>query len=229
MHLSLRRLMRSKWMFAALGLMVTMGCGGGSPPPPAEEPAAAPAPPAPSEEEPAARPAPSSTGTNPMVEMRTSLGTMKIELHPDKAPTTVENFLQYAREGFYDGTVFHRVISGFMIQGGGFTPDMSEKETRAPIENEASNGLKNVRGSLAMARTGDPHSASSQFFINTVDNPFLDFTAETVQGYGYAVFGQVVEGLETLDAIKKVSTASRGGYDDVPVDPVVIESVRVLN
>jgi cyclophilin family peptidyl-prolyl cis-trans isomerase len=229
MHLSLRRLMRSKWMFAALGLMVTMGCGGGSPPPPAEEPKAAPAPPAPSEEEPAARPAPSSTGTNPMVEMRTSLGTMKIELHPDKAPKTVENFLQYAREGFYDGTVFHRVISGFMIQGGGFTPDMSEKETRAPIENEASNGLKNVRGSLAMARTGDPHSASSQFFINTVDNPFLDFTAETVQGYGYAVFGQVVEGLETLDAIKKVSTASRGGYDDVPVDPVVIESVRVLN
>jgi cyclophilin family peptidyl-prolyl cis-trans isomerase len=229
MHLSLRRLMRSKWMFAALGLMVTMGCGGGSPPPPAEEPKAAPAPPAPSEEEPAARPAPSSTGTNPMVEMRTSLGTMKIELHPDKAPKTVENFLQYAREGFYDGTVFHRVISGFMIQGGGFTPDMSEKETRAPIENEASNGLKNVRGSLAMARTGDPHSASSQFFINTVDNPFLNFTAETVQGYGYAVFGQVVEGLETLDAIKKVSTGSRGGYDDVPVDPVVIESVRVLN
>jgi cyclophilin family peptidyl-prolyl cis-trans isomerase len=164
-----------------------------------------------------------------MVEMRTSLGTMKIELHPDKAPKTVENFLQYAREGFYDGTVLHRVISGFMIQGGGFTPDMSEKETRAPIENEASNGLKNVRGSLAMARTGDPHSASSQFFINTVDNPFLNFTAETVQGYGYAVFGQVVEGLETLDAIKKVSTASRGGYDDVPVDPVVIESVRVLN
>jgi len=213
--------MRSKWMFAALGLMMTMGCGGGSPPP-AEEPA-------PAEEKSPAPPAPTSTGTNPMVEMRTSLGTMKIELYPDKAPKTAENFLQYVREGFYDGTVFHRVISGFMIQGGGFTPDMSEKETRAPIANEASNGLKNVRGSLAMARTGDPHSASSQFFINTVDNPFLDFTAETVQGWGYAVFGRVVEGLETLDAIKKVSTGSRDGYDDVPVDPVVIESVRILN
>jgi len=218
--------MRSKWMFAALGLMVTMGCGGGSPPPPAEEPATAPAPP---REEPSASAAPAPTGTNPMVEMRTSLGTMKIELYPDKAPKTAENFLQYAREGFYDGTVFHRVISGFMIQGGGFTPNMSEKETRAPIENEASNGLKNVHGSLAMARTGDPHSASSQFFINTVDNPFLDFTGETVQGFGYAVFGQVVEGLETLDAIKKVSTGSRDGQNDVPMNPVVIESVRVLN
>ena len=224
--------MRSKWMLAALGLMVTIGCGGGSPPPPAEEPAeapATPAPPAPPAEEPAASTAPAPTGTNPMVEMRTSLGMMKIELYPDKAPKTAENFLQYAREGFYDGTVFHRVISGFMIQGGGFTPDMSEKETRAPIENEAGNGLKNVRGSIAMARTGDPHSASSQFFFNTVDNPGLDFTAETVQGFGYAVFGQVVEGLETLDAIKKVSTGSRGGHDDVPADPVVIESVRVSN
>jgi len=213
--------MRSKWMFAALGLMMTMGCGGGSPPP-AEEPA-------PAEEKSPAPPAPTSTGTNPMVEMRTSLGTMKVELYPDKAPKTAENFLQYAREGFYDGTVFHRVISGFMIQGGGFTPDMSEKETRAPIENEASNGLKNVRGSLAMARTGDPHSASSQFFINTVDNPFLDFQDESVRGWGYAVFGKVVEGLETLDAIKKVSTGSRDGQDDVPLDPVVIESVRILN
>jgi cyclophilin family peptidyl-prolyl cis-trans isomerase len=221
--------MRSKWMLAAMGLMLTIGCGGGSPPPPAEEPAEpAPAPTAPPTEEPAST-APAPTGTNPMVEMRTSMGTMKIELYPDKAPKTTENFLQYAREGFYDGTVFHRVISGFMIQGGGFTPDMSEKETRAPIENEASNGLKNVRGSISMARTGDPHSASSQFFINTVDNPGLDFTAETVQGFGYAVFGQVVEGLETLDAIRKVSTGSRGGHDDVPMDPVVIESVRVLN
>ena len=208
-------------MFAALGLMMTMGCGGGSPPP-AEEPA-------PAEEKSPAPPAPTSTGTNPMVEMRTSLGTMKVELYPDKAPKTAENFLQYVREGFYDGTVFHRVISGFMIQGGGFTPDMSEKETRAPIENEASNGLKNVRGSLAMARTGDPHSASSQFFINTVDNPFLDFQDESVRGWGYAVFGKVVEGLETLDAIKKVSTGSRDGQDDVPLDPVVIESVRILN
>jgi cyclophilin family peptidyl-prolyl cis-trans isomerase len=221
-------------MLAALGLVVTIGCGGGSPPPPAEESAPAapaaeePAPPAPAEE-PATETAPAPTGTNPMVEMRTSLGTMRIELYPDKAPKTVENFLQYARDGFYDGTVFHRVIEGFMIQGGGFAPDMTEKETRPPIENEASNGLKNVRGSVAMARTNDPHSASSQFFINTVDNPGLDFTAETVQGYGYAVFGQVVEGLETLDAIKKVSTGSRGGHDDVPMNPVVIESVRILN
>ena len=216
--------MRSNWMLAVLGVVVTMACGGGSPPPaeetaPAAEPAAKGTPEA----------APQPPGTNPMVEMRTSLGTMKIELYPDKAPKTVENFLQYVRDGFYDGTVFHRVISGFMIQGGGFTPDMTEKETRAPIENEASNGLKNVRGSIAMARTPDPHSASSQFFINAVDNPMLDFTAETMEGYGYAVFGQVVEGLETLDAIRKVATASRGGHDDVPMDPVVIESVRVLN
>ncbi len=225
--------MNLKWMFSALLLMVTAGCGGGSPPPPAEEPAPSEAaPPAvPSEEEPApaAETAPVPSSGNPMVEMRTSLGTMKIELYPEKAPKTVENFLQYARAGFYDGTVFHRVIEGFMIQGGGFTPEMSEKETRAPIQNEASNGLKNVRGSVAMARTNDPHSASSQFFINTVDNPFLDFTDDTIQGYGYAVFGQVVEGLETLDAIKKVATASRGGHDDVPTSPVVIESVRVLN
>jgi len=222
--------MRSIWMLAALGLVLTTGCGGGSPPPPAEEPAEVPAPPAPAEEEePAAEDVPAPTGANPMVEMRTSLGTMTIELYPDKAPKTVANFLQYVRDGFYDGTVFHRVISSFMIQGGGFTPDMAEKSTRAPIENEAANGLKNVRGSIAMARTGDPHSASSQFFINTVDNPFLDFTGATVQGYGYAVFGQVVAGLETLDAIRKVSTASRGGHDDVPVSPVVIESVRVLN
>jgi peptidyl-prolyl cis-trans isomerase B (cyclophilin B) len=164
-----------------------------------------------------------------MVEMRTSMGTMKIELYPDKAPKTVANFLEYVRAGFYDGTIFHRVIEGFMIQGGGFTPDMSEKSTRPPIENEAANGLKNVRGSLAMARTNDPHSASAQFFINTVDNPFLDYTAATIQGYGYAVFGQVVEGLETLDAIKKVSTGSKGGYDDVPTSAVTIESVRILN
>jgi cyclophilin family peptidyl-prolyl cis-trans isomerase len=215
-------------MLAATGLVVTIGCGGGAPPP-AEEPAPAAEAPAAPAEEPAAETAPAPTGTSPMVEMRTNLGTMRIELYPDKAPKTVENFLQYARDGFYDGTVFHRVIEGFMIQGGGFAPDMTEKETRPPIENEASNGLKNVRGSVAMARTNDPHSASSQFFINTVDNPGLDFTAETVQGYGYAVFGQVVEGLETLDAIKKVSTGSRGGHDDVPMNPVVIESVRILN
>lgn len=226
--------MRSIWIFAVLGLLLTMGCGGGSPPSPAEETKPAEeAPPStpPAAEEPAApaEKADLPTSGNPMVEMRTSMGTMRIELYPDKAPKTVENFLKYTRDGFYDRTVFHRVIAGFMIQGGGFTPDMTEKDTRPPIENEASNGLKNVRGSVAMARTNDPHSASSQFFINTVDNPFLDFQSETIQGWGYAVFGQVVDGLETLDAIKKVATASRGGHDDVPTSPVVIESVRVLN
>jgi cyclophilin family peptidyl-prolyl cis-trans isomerase len=222
--------MKLTGLLAGLLLVTTVGCGGGSPPPPAEEKAPADVPPgAPAESPAATETTPSPTGGNPMVEMRTSHGTMKIELYPDKAPKTVENFLQYARGGFYDGTIFHRVIEGFMIQGGGFTPDMTEKETRAPIQNEAANGLKNVRGSIAMARTGDPHSASSQFFINTVDNPFLDFTEESVQGYGYAVFGRVVEGLETLDAIKKVSTGSHGGHDDVPTSAVVIESVRVLN
>jgi peptidyl-prolyl cis-trans isomerase B (cyclophilin B) len=224
--------MRFNAMFATLGLMAMAGCGGGSAPPPAEEapaPAAEPAPAATPAPEPAADVPKAGTTTNPMVEMRTSMGTMKIELYPDKAPKTVENFLQYVRAGFYDGTIFHRVIEGFMIQGGGFTTDMSEKDTRPPIENEAANGLKNVRGSIAMARTNDPHSASAQFFINTVDNPFLDYSAATMQGYGYAVFGQVVEGLETLDAIKKVSTGSRGGHDDVPESPVTIESVRVAN
>jgi cyclophilin family peptidyl-prolyl cis-trans isomerase len=226
--------MRSKWMLVTLGFMGTIACGGGPPAPPAEEAkpgeeAPAPPPPAPEEGAAPAEKGAAPTSGNPMVEMRTSMGTMRIELYPEKAPKTVENFLQYAREGFYDGTVFHRVIEGFMIQGGGFTPDMSEKGTRPPVENEASNGLKNVRGSVAMARTNDPHSASAQFFINTVDNPFLDFQSETVQGWGYAVFGQVVEGLETLDAIKKVQTGNRGPHSDVPRDPVIIESVRVLN
>ncbi|MGH9318472.1 MAG: peptidylprolyl isomerase, partial [Vicinamibacteria bacterium] len=204
-------MMRSNWMLIVVGLAVTTACGGGAPPPAEETPA------------PPAEPAAEGTAdvldtTNPLVEMRTSKGTMKIELYPDKAPVTVENFLRYAREGFYDGTVFHRVIEGFMIQGGGFTPEMAEKETRAPIENEAANGLKNVRGSLAMARTPDPHSASSQFFINTVDNPALDYTASDMQGFGYAVFGKVVEGLEVLDTIKKVPTGNRDGHQNVPTE-----------
>jgi cyclophilin family peptidyl-prolyl cis-trans isomerase len=198
---------------SVLSLVLSVACGGGSAPP----------------AKPAKEEAPADVITHPVVEMRTSLGTIKIELYPDKAPKTVENFLGYAREGFYDGTIFHRVIPGFMIQGGGFTPDLSEKEARAAIENEAANGLKNVRGTIAMARTGDPHSATAQFFINGKDNPFLDYKESTRTGYGYAVFGKVVEGLDVVDQIEKVSTGSRNGYDDVPVDNVVIESVRVLS
>ncbi|HXV61888.1 MAG TPA: peptidylprolyl isomerase [Vicinamibacteria bacterium] len=161
--------------------------------------------------------------------MKTSLGTIRIELYPEEAPKTVENFLAYTREGFYDGTIFHRVIEGFMIQGGGFNADMTEKGTRSPIENEADNGLKNERGTIAMARTMEPHSASSQFFINSKDNPPLDFSGKSVRGWGYAVFGRVVEGLQVVDAIEGVATTNRSGHQDVPVDPVIIESVRLLN
>ncbi len=212
-----------------LGLLLAIGCGGGSAPPAKEESGEKPAP-APAEKGAAATPSGNVTDvTHPLVEMRTSLGMMKIELYPDKAPKTVENFLSYVREGFYDGTIFHRVIDGFMIQGGGFTPDMSEKETRAPIENEAANGLKNLRGTLAMARTNDPHSATAQFFINGKDNAFLDYKESTRTGYGYAVFGKVVEGLDVLEKIEKVSTGSRNGYEDVPVENVVIESIRVAS
>jgi peptidyl-prolyl cis-trans isomerase B (cyclophilin B) len=209
---------------SALAAALFASCGGGSaPPPPAPQGEESKAPEAEAE-------AASDVVTSPnLVEMRTSMGTMKIELYPDQAPATVENFRRYVREGFYDGTIFHRVIRGFMIQGGGFTPDMVEKENHAPIENEAGNGLKNLRGTLAMARTGDPHSATSQFFINGKDNAFLDHTEPTVRGFGYAVFGKVIEGLDVLDAIEKVPTTSRGGHDDVPVDPVIIESVRLAN
>ena len=163
---------------------------------------------------------------NPRVVLETSKGPIVIELFADKAPKTVENFLAYVDAGHYDGTVFHRVIPGFMVQGGGFTADMQQKTTRAPIQNEADNGVKNRRGTLAMARTNDPHSASSQFFINLVDNGFLDHTAKSAQGWGYAVFGEVVEGMETTDAIAKVRSGNRGGHENVPVEPVVIESAR---
>jgi len=163
---------------------------------------------------------------NPRVVLETSKGPIVIELFADKAPKTVENFLAYVDAGHYDGTVFHRVIPGFMVQGGGFTADMQQKTTRAPIQNEADNGVKNRRGTLAMARTNDPHSASSQFFINLVDNGFLDHTAKSAQGWGYAVFGEVVEGMETADAIAKVKSGNRGGHENVPVEPVVIESAR---
>ncbi len=160
------------------------------------------------------------------VEMKTSMGTIKLSLDRDKAPKTVDNFVQYVRDGFYDGTIFHRVIDGFMIQGGGFTPDMTKKETRAPIENEANNGLKNKRGTIAMARTSDPHSATAQFFINHKDNDFLDYPSR--DGWGYAVFGKVTGGMEVIDAIASQPTGIRQGMRDVPRQTLLIESARVV-
>jgi peptidyl-prolyl cis-trans isomerase B (cyclophilin B) len=157
------------------------------------------------------------------VKMDTSAGSLRIELDDVKAPLTTANFLAYVNKGHYDGTVFHRVIKGFMIQGGGFEPGMKQKPTDAPIRNEAGNGLKNTHYTLAMARTGDPHSASAQFFINTTDNAFLDFRAENAQGWGYAVFGRVVEGTEVVDQIEKVRTGRKGMHDDVPLEDVRIE------
>jgi peptidyl-prolyl cis-trans isomerase B (cyclophilin B) len=157
------------------------------------------------------------------VKMETSAGTFDIELDDAKAPESVANFLAYVAQGHYDGTVFHRVIKGFMVQGGGFEPGMKQKPTTAPIRNEANNGLKNKRYTLAMARTSDPHSASAQFFINTVDNDFLDFRAENAQGWGYAVFGRVSAGTDVVDNIEKVRTGRKGMHDDVPMDDVVIQ------
>ena len=156
------------------------------------------------------------------VEMQTSAGTLQIELDDERAPLSAQNFLDYVRKGHYDGTIFHRVIKGFMLQGGGFDADMRQKPTAPAIQNEASNGLKNKRYTLAMARTSAPHSATSQFFINTVDNGFLDFTAESAQGWGYAVFGKVVGGTEVVDAIEKVRTGNKAGHADVPLETVTI-------
>jgi len=163
---------------------------------------------------------------NPVVIMETSEGVLRIELFAEEAPETVNNFLQYVDDGFYDGTIFHRVMDGFMIQGGGFTPQMKQKATHAPVQNEAANGLKNLRGTLAMARTGDPHSATAQFFINVVDNGSLDHTAPTQSGYGYCVFGKVTEGMDVVDRIKGVETRTVGPFENVPVKPVLIQSVR---
>ena len=157
-----------------------------------------------------------------MVELQTNRGNIRIELDAERAPKSCENFLAYVRSGHFDGTIFHRVIDGFMIQGGGFEPGMKQKATQAPIENEANNGLKNDRYTLAMARTNDPHSATAQFFINVADNAFLNHTAPTPQGWGYAVFGKVVEGQEVVDAIKGVKTGRKGFHDDVPQEDVVI-------
>jgi len=168
---------------------------------------------------------------NPRVEFKTSMGSFALELYADKAPKTVANFIQYVNSGFYNGTIFHRVIDGFMIQGGGFEPGMREKTTRAPIENEAGlalkAGLKNELGTIAMARTPNPHSASAQFFINVKDNGFLDYRDSSPQGYGYAVFGRVVEGMDTVMRIAKVPTATAGQHANVPQKPVVIESAKL--
>ena len=172
--------------------------------------------------EPGAKPA------NPQVRLTTSLGVIELELDAQKAPKTVANFLQYVDSGFYNDTIFHRVIPGFMIQGGGMLPGMKEKPTRAPIANEADNGLKNIAGSIAMARTMDPDSASAQFFINTVDNPPLDHRSKTMQGWGYAVFGRVTKGMDVVKKIEAVPTGSVGMHQDVPVKDVVITKAERL-
>ncbi len=171
-------------------------------------------------------------GDNPRVEMKTSKGDVIIELYPDKAPVTVENFLRYVKDGAYDHTIFHRVIKGFMNQGGGFTVEGKKKDIKSypPIRNEADNGLKNLRGTVAMARTGDPNSATNQFFINTVDNSFLDHTGKTSRGWGYTVFGKVSSGMEVMDRISKVVTGSHGQFSrDAPLMPVEIYSIRVID
>ncbi len=164
---------------------------------------------------------------HPRVTFETSHGSFVLELDRGAAPDTVENFLAYVRDGFYEGTIFHRVIAGFMIQGGGFTPELKQLQTRAPIRNEADRGVKNDRGSIAMARTSDPHSATAQFFINLVDNDFLNHRNQTTQGWGYTAFGRVVEGMDTVDSIATVQTGSRGMFQDVPQDTVVIEKTTI--
>jgi len=168
-----------------------------------------------------------STGEH-MVKLNTTMGTITLELDEAKAPATVRNFLDYVESGFYANTVFHRVIDGFMIQGGGFEPGLKQKATRDPVKNEADNGVSNKAYTVAMARTPDPHSASSQFFINVADNDFLDFSSPTPQGWGYCVFARIVEGKEVVDQIRKVATGSRGMHDDVPVEDVIIKSAEIV-
>lgn len=164
-----------------------------------------------------------------MIRMQTNKGVIELELDEAKAPETVKNFIEYVNAGFYDGTIFHRVIDGFMIQGGGLEPGMKEKSTRAPIKNEADNGLTNERGTIAMARTNDPHSATAQFFINLVDNGFLNHRSATTDGWGYCVFGRVTDGMDVVDAIKGVSTTTKGYFQDVPAEDVVIEKIEVVD
>ena len=163
-----------------------------------------------------------------MIKLHTNHGVITLKLFEDKAPATVANFKEYVKSGHYDGTIFHRVIGNFMIQGGGFEPGMQQKPTRAPINNEANNGLSNKLGTVAMARTMEPHSASAQFFINVADNSFLDHSATTVQGWGYAVFAEVAEGMEVVAAIKAVATGNKSGHQDVPVDDVIIEKAEII-
>jgi peptidyl-prolyl cis-trans isomerase B (cyclophilin B) len=177
-----------------------------------------------------------STGTamenkaaNPVIIIETSMGDITVELYQDRAPRTVANLLEYVKAGFYKDTVFHRVIKGFMIQGGGLTVDMKQKPTRPPIENEAANGEKNERGTIAMARTSDIHSATAQFFINTVNNSFLDHRSKSPDGFGYCVFGKVTGGMEVVDKIESVATTTKGMYRDVPAEPVIIKDVRIKN
>ncbi|SFW97942.1 peptidylprolyl isomerase [Marinospirillum alkaliphilum] len=166
--------------------------------------------------------------TNPQVRLTTNFGEIVLELNAEKAPKTVANFISYVESGHYDGTIFHRVINNFMIQGGGFDADFNQKPTQKPIENEADNGLKNVAGSIAMARTMDPHSASAQFFINVKDNDFLNHSGKNMQGWGYAVFGQVTEGMDVVEQIKAVATGNKMGHQDVPRENVVIEKAEVV-
>ena len=177
----------------------------------------------------AALPSYSSTKGKPtMVKLQTNHGTITLQLDAEKAPNTVKNFLDYANSGFYSNTVFHRVIDNFMVQGGGFEPGMKQKPVKAPIQNEAANGLKNDMYTVAMARTGDPHSATAQFFINVKNNDFLNYSAPNVQGYGYCVFGKVVEGMDVVDKIRKVKTGNRSGFQDVPMEDVIITKVEVV-
>jgi len=163
-----------------------------------------------------------------MIRMQTNKGVIEIELNAEKAPETVENFISYVKDGFYDGTIFHRVIDGFMIQGGGMEPGMKEKQTKAPVKNEADNGLANDRGTLAMARTNDPHSATAQFFINVSDNAFLNHRSPSPDGWGYCVFGKVTNGMDVVDEIKGVATTSKGGHQDVPAEDVIIEKTEIV-
>ncbi|SOD42180.1 peptidylprolyl isomerase [Nitrosovibrio sp. Nv4] len=163
-----------------------------------------------------------------MIKLHTNHGLITLELDNEKAPLTVQNFIEYVKSGHYDNTVFHRVIDGFMIQGGGFEPDMNQKPTRAPIQNEAANGLKNEKYSVAMARTSDVHSATAQFFINVADNSFLDYSSPTSQGFGYCVFGKVVEGQDVVDKIRQVKTGNRGGHQNVPLENVILEKAEVV-
>jgi len=171
---------------------------------------------------------PVALAANPKVELKTTLGTMVIELYPENAPKTVENFVQYVKDGFYDGTIFHRVIPGFMAQGGGFTANLQQKPTRPAIRNEAGNGLRNATGTVAMARTADPHSATAQFFINVAENDFLDFKSPDDKGYGYTVFGRVTTGMDVVQKMLQVPTASVGPHQNVPRQPIVIERARLL-